>query len=1501
MRNSLSVDSVSSSVCWGRAPLLIVGLAALLPFTAPAAELTVSASTPARATGNVIIGGLSPNAGDTLVWSENTPAQDVTPLNADLRISGIRVDSPATKITFDGSHKVTLGLAGLDLGNATQDLEFQGNVNLELAQTWSVADDRQIRVRGALHRSPGVTLDFRLGDNSDVHLPGTTPGDLLVDRGAPYATYNGFDFAAVDAQGHIAPGSTVIPYTPNQPVVPAMSGTYPVLDIVNGDNPEAYGVRLPKSLMLTRGLRFNTPHQTNGQWLVKFSNGSALGAGSILVTPNVGTQDVVFDGKGAVRAAGGELVVQQFNPAGNLIINVPVDDYQKHPTPVVKNGPGAMVLNADSHYTGVTIINQGTLTINGDNGRAAGNFVVSYGATLAGSGVIGGDTRVQNTAILVPQQMSFYRPLNLKGGTLFLLDGPPPATLPGLLEVSYSGGLTYGGPVMVNFASLLAPGTYIYHLFDFVGRAYGSPSAVVIAGKYATGLTNSAGIWTGQAGGFTFSFSEASGALTVTSTGEIPPASRVSAVRYDRWRNLPGAYINALTDSELFPFHPTVSSTLSALELVPTADSNYAARLRGCLLPPVDGYFTFWISGDSSSELWLSNTTLPFQRTRIAYTNLPTAFRQFDAQSIQQSAPIFLEAGKQYYFEVLHKHETGSGHVSVFWQIPGQRRDLVRAPYLAFAPTAPGDTHGDGIPDSWKSSMGLDVTMAYGDNGAYGDPDGDGLNNLLEYQFGTNPLKPDTDGDGFSDGVEVFAGTNPLDPNSKPLPMAPWSYSQVGNTNGAGLAAHLPDGTFKMAGDADGIPARPLSGDQKDAAAQAIVDNGDSLHLIGQTMSGDFDLITEVTPMNGTAGSGALVIRATGDSKTATAVLEMDVTGTYTFYARRSATANAYVVAQVSPANLPLPANGRWLKLRRQAGVVSAYSSPDGQVWDLIQQAGLSLGNSCLAGLGVWGPGSNPPTRQFSSVTIQPLDDSNLAASGINATTTSGTGDSFFNPPGADLANLQVIQSLTGASARTDIGTWVQQGGAVYNTSSAGAVDFPLTVPAAGIYRLTVTGTPWHNTTVNTLWNARVEIDGYPAGAMQFNLATGETGTAYFYTPWLAAGTHVLQVYLDNVSISRQFAFTQVNLEWIPGTDANDDGIPDWMRTMLSAENTSLAPVVVSAVSPYCLEGSTPFLNALAVTANQSPVTVLGGVGDGWYANIPLDKANPVTVAVSAENGGMKSQGTIAWTPTDLIASAGDNIRIRKGDSLLITVASAGSKQPTKITVTDPGATLTTLTLPAGKGKPVEFSNAGVYSLAVSGTRYVPVTVEVISASFAKPDPEAEVGYFRDWINPDLPATGVVITADSRLELDPEPTPDGRGQAFSLSIDAAAPRVVLARVDDGTSQGAILDRAVVTGVSIASGDRTGIYYVKQNVDGSHLVEMVIQLSSVPPGLRVKVTSFAAGVLFANGQTVMWLTAADFNKFGQAKIRFLMAAGVKSSTCNRIQVYQGKILLTGPKN
>ncbi|MBN8459262.1 MAG: N-acetylmuramoyl-L-alanine amidase [Verrucomicrobia bacterium] len=78
------------------------------------------------------------------------------------------------------------------------------------------------------------------------------------------------------------------------------------------------------------------------------------------------------------------------------------------------------------------------------------------------------------------------------------------------------------------------------------------------------------------------------------------------------------------------------------------------------------------------------------------------------------------------------------------------------------------DSDGDGMDDGWEDSNYLDPNDATGDNGSGGDPDHDGIGNLIESILGTKPQMHDTDGDGISDGGEQDIGTDPLDDTSRP-------------------------------------------------------------------------------------------------------------------------------------------------------------------------------------------------------------------------------------------------------------------------------------------------------------------------------------------------------------------------------------------------------------------------------------------------------------------------------------------------------------------------------------------------------------------------------------------------------------------------------------------------------------------------------------------------------------------------------------------------------------
>lgn len=56
------------------------------------------------------------------------------------------------------------------------------------------------------------------------------------------------------------------------------------------------------------------------------------------------------------------------------------------------------------------------------------------------------------------------------------------------------------------------------------------------------------------------------------------------------------------------------------------------------------------------------------------------------------------------------------------------------------------DADDDDLPDDWERAHGLNPADPSGQNGAWGDPDGDFLENFREYQAGLDPQKQDVHG-----------------------------------------------------------------------------------------------------------------------------------------------------------------------------------------------------------------------------------------------------------------------------------------------------------------------------------------------------------------------------------------------------------------------------------------------------------------------------------------------------------------------------------------------------------------------------------------------------------------------------------------------------------------------------------------------------------------------------------------------------------------------------------
>ncbi|HEU5148229.1 MAG TPA: PA14 domain-containing protein, partial [Chryseosolibacter sp.] len=144
------------------------------------------------------------------------------------------------------------------------------------------------------------------------------------------------------------------------------------------------------------------------------------------------------------------------------------------------------------------------------------------------------------------------------------------------------------------------------------------------------------------------------------------PGTGAGKLSVETWNSVTGTHVSSIPLNT----EPSSTSEISIFETPKNIGDNYGSRVRGYVIPPTTGNYTFWIASDDRSELWLSTDDTPANKRRIAYVAGWTTSRQWDKYAPQQSAPVSLVAGRKYYVEALLKEGTGGDHLAVGWQLP---------------------------------------------------------------------------------------------------------------------------------------------------------------------------------------------------------------------------------------------------------------------------------------------------------------------------------------------------------------------------------------------------------------------------------------------------------------------------------------------------------------------------------------------------------------------------------------------------------------------------------------------------------------------------------------------------------------------------------------------------------------------------------------------------------------------------------------------------------------
>ena len=290
----------------------------------------------------------------------------------------------------------------------------------------------------------GSTATVAAAGNILIDGQNTVPFAVVGQPGHPNTVT---DFAAV-ANGVVVGGSTISGFYTPMPVM--TSGSLNVTE--NIDLTYTGEVRFSGNTVMT-SLRFNTPtgglysDGTNNMDQILMKSGNVLEPGAILVTPNVGANNVLIQSQGgpSQQVLGGEgnnvdVTVYQYNTQGALIVDGGLRAAGGHAGGYAQAGPGTVQLNGNGSTTYTLPTNlYGGLTV-------LGNF--AKGAALGSSSAVvlnGGnlDTDYNGTF-----DNGSARPVTLdsEGGGLSTTSGH---------TLTVDGALTGSGPLNIGYGSLV--------------------------------------------------------------------------------------------------------------------------------------------------------------------------------------------------------------------------------------------------------------------------------------------------------------------------------------------------------------------------------------------------------------------------------------------------------------------------------------------------------------------------------------------------------------------------------------------------------------------------------------------------------------------------------------------------------------------------------------------------------------------------------------------------------------------------------------------------------------------------------------------------------------------------------------------------------------------------------------------------------------------------------------------------------------------------------------
>ncbi len=946
------------------------------------------------------------------------------------------------------------------------------------------------------------------------------------------------------------------------------------------------------------------------------------------------------------------------------------------------------------------------------------------------------------------------------------------------------------------------------------------------------------------------------------------------------WNDIPGMSVFDLTNHASYSAPSSFSDLVSAAKTRPNSGDNYGARMRGYIIAPVTGNFTFYIVGDDDCELWFSDSESQFSKRKIASVRGWTQPGEWSKFPQQTSVSIPLIAGQKYYIEALHKEEWARDHLEILWKTPTTNPAnpmAIPSSCLESFATDPLDPDHDGLSTAWETQYGFNPAVYQnGDFSPFADPDHDAILNFEEMRHQFSPFVKNQ----IPGHLTIERWNNIAHYTVAELTQTRAFYGQPVETGFLEAASYQGEGSYF------GVRARGYITAPTSTYYRFWLSAKDGGELWLGTDASKYGK-RRIAYMGADSGSGHGIAYADSNRWDRFATQQSApvylVAGQQYFFEMLHQHGHGWdgqmsaAWAAAGQTREPIPAQVLSSYLQETADADDDYL-PD--AWEL--QYSLSITDNGYTDLSRQGERGDYDGDDLSN------REEYLLGTDPTNSDTDGDGESDGKEVNALGSNALVANAITDTFlSEVSLGSftngstgWTLTSGGLLADSFRGEATWNFSVPSDGYWRLRLNTELMGSTFGNESVPIVVKVDGKIIARKDIRYGSSKLGLLQTLTPWLTAGNHQVTVLVDNIIARRTVRLVSVQIY-----------APADATSILAQENRVTPHLATSRTSPAFIEGYARDLSSVMVNGSA----VSNGLGNGhWFANVPLaDQSAPQSYSVHFEQG-WDTGGSLTWQATNVME--GGSLTIRQGDALRLGAWGIDPAMPATISSVIGG----TSTLTGAATTIRSFTTAGNFTVAgtLQNGATATLTVKVIAAPvFPAPvidamdtavriltltaAPEISFEVAADLANCNVTRNGVMITT-ATVSLLPRQTVE-----FGLA----------ARLFTG---GPILgvQRVNVIGVSDAlQNDLTSVS--SSPIAGYKLISAPLTVINLPAGARIDISIFRAGVMFPNGTTLKSIYPADFTN-GSVSLQFLYPLGQPGGYCHNVLIYDRNGLYLGTR-